>query len=90
MGLSSASGNTNVDKADAEAAGGSLQEKGFVVTSVDAVMNWMRGQWTMHCDRGAMLVAITLAPTMPPKVQHLSVRSIEPGAATRPPACGPF
>jgi NADH-quinone oxidoreductase subunit B len=26
----------------AEAAGGSLQEKGFVVTSVDAVMNWAR------------------------------------------------
>ena len=26
----------------------------------------------------------------PDKVQHLSVRSIEPGAATRPPACGPF
>ena len=23
-------------------AGGSLQEKGFVVTSVDAVMNWAR------------------------------------------------
>ncbi len=54
------------------------------------VENALRGQWTMNCDRGAMLVAITLAPTMPPKVQHLSVRSIEPGAATRPPACGPF
>jgi len=25
---------------DSTAAGGSLQEKGFVVTSVDAVMNW--------------------------------------------------
>ena len=54
------------------------------------VENALRGQWTMNCDRGAMLVAITLAPTMPPKVQHLSVRSIEPSAATRPPACGPF
>ena len=28
--------------AEAEAAGDSLQEKGFVVTSVDAVMNWAR------------------------------------------------
>jgi NADH-quinone oxidoreductase B subunit len=27
---------------DAEAAGGSLQKKGFVVTSVDSVMNWAR------------------------------------------------
>jgi len=32
-----------------------------------------------------MLVAITLAPTTPPKVQHLS---IEPGAPTRMPTCG--
>ena len=47
----------------------------------------------MNCDRGAMLVAITLAPTMPPKVQHLSVRSIEPGRrrdASARIACGPF
>jgi hypothetical protein len=35
-----------------------------------------------------MLVAITLAPTTPPKVQHLSIRSIEPGAPTRMPTCG--
>jgi hypothetical protein len=54
------------------------------------VENALRGQWTMSCDRGPLLVAITLAPTMPPKVQHLSVRSLELGAATRPPACGPF
>jgi CubicO group peptidase (beta-lactamase class C family) len=51
------------------------------------VENALRGQWTMSCERGALLVAITLAPTMPPKVQHLSVRSIEPGASTRQPAC---
>ena len=43
MGLSTA-----VDRAappavdDATEAGGSLKEKGFVVTSVDAVMNWAR------------------------------------------------
>ena len=29
-------------EADAGAAGDSLQKKGFVVTSVDAVMNWAR------------------------------------------------
>ena len=52
------------------------------------VDNALRGQWTMSCDRGAVLVAITLAPTMPPRVQHLSVRSIEPGTPTRRPTCG--
>ena len=52
------------------------------------VENALRGQWTLTCDRGAMLVAITLAPTTPPKVQHLDVRSIEPGAPTRLPTCG--
>jgi NADH-quinone oxidoreductase subunit B len=29
-------------EASAESAGDSLQQKGFVVTSVDAVMNWAR------------------------------------------------
>jgi len=51
------------------------------------VENALRGQWTMSCDRGRLLVAITLAPTMPPKVQHLSVRPLAPGAPTRAPAC---
>ena len=51
------------------------------------VENALRGQWTMSCERGALLVGITLAPTMPPKVQYLSVRSIEPGAPTRTPTC---
>jgi len=52
------------------------------------VDNALRGQWTMSCDRGRLLVSITLAPTMPPTVQHLSVRPVEPGAPTRPSACG--
>ena len=37
------------------------------------VENALRGQWTMQCERGAVRVAITLAPTVPPKVQFLSV-----------------
>jgi hypothetical protein len=45
------------------------------------VENALRGHWTMHCDRGALSVAITLAPTMPPRVQYLQVRAIEPGEA---------
>lgn len=50
------------------------------------VENALRGQWTLACERGSLRVAITLAPTMPPKVQHLSV---QPASAT-PPArvCG--
>ena len=41
MGLSE-SVETSTPASDAEAAGGSLQKKGFVVTSVDTVMNWAR------------------------------------------------
>jgi hypothetical protein len=37
------------------------------------VENALRGQWTMQCEKGAVRVAITLAPTLPPKVQFLSV-----------------
>jgi CubicO group peptidase (beta-lactamase class C family) len=40
----------------------------------DAVENALRGQWTMKCERGALHVAVTLAPTMPPAVQFLAVR----------------
>ena len=43
-------------------------------TSFDVVENALRGQWTMGCERGKLQVAITLAPTMPPTVQYLSVR----------------
>ena len=42
--------------------------------SFDIVENALRGQWTMSCERGKLQVAITLAPTMPPSVQYLSVR----------------
>ena len=40
----------------------------------DNVENALRGSWTLNCERGKLEVAITLAPTMPPKVQFLSVR----------------
>ena len=39
----------------------------------DVVENALRGQWIMPCDRGALRVSITLAPTMPPTVQYLEV-----------------
>jgi CubicO group peptidase (beta-lactamase class C family) len=41
----------------------------------DSVENALRGQWTMNCERGKLQVAITLAPTMPPRVQYLNVRA---------------
>jgi CubicO group peptidase (beta-lactamase class C family) len=54
----------------------------------DDVQNWLRGQWTMPCERGALRVTITLAPTMPPRVQHLDVREVPAGSrATTPAAC---
>ena len=39
----------------------------------DYVENALRGQWTLACERGKLQVSITLAPTMPPKVQFMSV-----------------
>ena len=40
----------------------------------DSIENALRGQWTLGCERGKLQVAITLAPTMPPRVQYLEVR----------------
>lgn len=40
--------------------------------------NALRGRWRMKCERGWLDVAITLAPTMPPRVQSLRVQSVIP------------
>jgi CubicO group peptidase (beta-lactamase class C family) len=59
-----------------------------VPASFDVVENWLRGQWTMPCEKGDLQVSITLAPTMPPRVQHLEVRAVPSGSrATLPAAC---
>jgi hypothetical protein len=50
----------------------------------DVVENALRGSWTMSCEKGPVQVSITLAPTMPPRVQFLSVR---PGTPVAPRAC---
>ena len=52
--------------------------------SFDIVENALRGSWTMPCERGPLQMSITLAPTMPPRVQFLSVR---PGTPAAPRAC---
>ena len=50
------------------------------------VENALRGQWNMTCEKGTLRVAITLAPTMPPKVQYLSVQAAPAAPAGR--VCG--
>ncbi len=53
--------------------------------------NWMRGQFNMTCEKAMVGVFFTMAPTMPPKMQHLEFRKIagdgvRMGAPTGPPA----
>jgi CubicO group peptidase (beta-lactamase class C family) len=43
-------------------------------TGFDTIENALRGSWTMSCEKGKLEVSITLAPTMPPTVQFLSVQ----------------
>jgi CubicO group peptidase (beta-lactamase class C family) len=40
--------------------------------------NALRGEWRMTCDRGWLNVYITLAPTMPPKVQLININPVMP------------
>lgn len=53
----------------------------------DSVENALRGQWTVTCERGKLQASITLAPTMPPKVQFLSVRPAPPADVPRGQTC---
>jgi len=43
--------------------------------------NALRGRWTLACDRGRVRLNVTLAPTLPPSVQHLEASSILPASA---------
>jgi CubicO group peptidase (beta-lactamase class C family) len=45
------------------------------------VENALRGRWAMTCERGRLYVAITLAPTAPPKVQYWSLGTNPPPAS---------
>ena len=42
------------------------------------VENALRGRWRIACERGWLDVGITLAPTMPARVQQLDVRGVMP------------
>jgi CubicO group peptidase (beta-lactamase class C family) len=55
-------------------------------TAFERVDNALRGSWRMACERGSLRVAITLAPTMPPAVQYLSVEQA-PAATPSSEAC---
>lgn len=56
-----------------EAVGACTAGSGF-----DNVENALRGSWVMDCERGKVRASITLAPTMPPKVQFFSARQARP------------
>jgi CubicO group peptidase (beta-lactamase class C family) len=60
-----------------------LAERHGTCTPDDATeaLNALRGQWRMNCERGWMKVAITLAPTSVPRVQHLEITSVMPPSA---------
>ena len=58
-----------------------------VPKAFDYVENALRGQWTMKCERGDLRVSITLAPTIPPRVQYLDVSPAPAQSAAAPPAC---
>jgi CubicO group peptidase (beta-lactamase class C family) len=54
-----------------------------------AVENALRGEWMMECTKGRARVSVTLAPTVPPRVQYLHVRRAEPGETLAPPPVCP-
>jgi hypothetical protein len=52
------------------------------------VENALRGKWIVPCERGNLLVSITLAPTMPPTVQFFEVTPAPvSGVVPRPAIC---
>jgi CubicO group peptidase (beta-lactamase class C family) len=38
--------------------------------------NWLRGAFRLSCERGGVDVAVTLAPTVPPRTQYLSLTPV--------------
>jgi CubicO group peptidase (beta-lactamase class C family) len=52
------------------------------------VENALRGQWILTCERGNLLVSITLAPTIPPTVQYMEATPAPAsGMVNRPAMC---
>jgi hypothetical protein len=71
-----------IEKVRDEAGGACRNEGPFVVE------NALRGRWRMRCARGDLRVRITLAPTVPARVQLLDVAPMGPEDSLEPPpAC---
>lgn len=49
--------------------------------------NWLRGRFTMACEHGNVAVQFTLAPTAPPRVQHLSFLQVNEAQLRSPATC---
>jgi CubicO group peptidase (beta-lactamase class C family) len=49
--------------------------------------NPLRGVWMLECQRGTVRAEVTLAPTVPPLVQHLEVAQVPPGSVQPAPTC---
>jgi Beta-lactamase len=47
----------------------------------DYVENALRGEWMLRCERGDVRASITLAPTMPARVQTIQLRPVPSGTA---------
>lgn len=45
------------------------------------VENWLRGEWRMTGERGWCRFALTMSPTVPPRVQELEIESTLPPSA---------
>jgi len=61
-------------------AGGECRDAGPILAE-----NALRGAWRVRCATGDLRVAITLAPTIPAKVQQLDVRPLARDASVAPP-----
>ena len=47
-----------------------------------AADNWLRGSFRLRCQRGWITAAVTLSPTRPPRVQHLTLSEGRPLSAS--------
>ena len=61
-----------------DAAGGQCEPEGEILAE-----NALRGVWKLRCANGALRVGITLAPTVPARVQQLTVTSMPRDGSVR-------
>lgn len=57
-----------------DSVGACRERRGFLYSE-----NALRGDWLLDCERGVVQASVTLAPTVPPGVQHLEVRRLPDG-----------